>query len=188
MPTVLITGINGFVAVHTAVKYLENGWNVRGTVRSADKGDKAIALPVFKQYKDKIDYVIVEDLIKGDFSEALKGVDAIAHCASPWHFNGKKWAEYRDPAVQGTTNILEQAAKVESKSTPVLRRSHSLVGVKNCAIVSSFAAVGDCVKPFAEQKGRVYTEDDWLPQTEEDCEKAEKDDKCVPPRTRGAIR
>jgi nucleoside-diphosphate-sugar epimerase len=116
MPTVLITGINGFVAVHTAVKYLENGWNVRGTVRSADKGDKALALPCFKQYKDKVDYVIVEDLIKGDFSEALKGVDAIAHCASPWHFNGKKWAEYRDPAVKGTTNVLEQAAKVESES------------------------------------------------------------------------
>jgi nucleoside-diphosphate-sugar epimerase len=125
MPTVLITGINGFVAVHTAVKYLENGWNVRGTVRSADKGDKALGLPCFKQYKDKIDYVIVEDLIKGDFSEALKGVDAIAHCASPWHFNGKKWAEYRDPAVKGTTNILEQAAKVESESQPYLLRETS---------------------------------------------------------------
>ena len=128
MPTVLITGINGFVAVHTAVKYLENGWNVRGTVRSADKGDKALALPCFKQYKDKIDYVIVEDLIKGDFSEALKGVDSIAHCASPWHFNGKKWAEYRDPAVTGTTNVLEQAAKVESESRLLLlQRSRLMV-------------------------------------------------------------
>ena len=35
------------------------------------------------------------------------------------------------------------------------------------------------MKPFAEQKGRVYTEDDWLPQTEADCEKAEKDEKYV---------
>lgn len=182
MPTVLITGINGFVAVHTAVKYLENGWNVRGTVRSADKGDKALALPVFKQYKDKIDYVIVEDLIKGDFSEALKGVDAIAHCASPWHFNGKKWAEYRDPAVKGTTNVLEQAAKVDSESSG-LRIFPGIVangsGVKNCAIISSFAAVGDCMKPYSEQKGRVYTEDDWLPQTEKDCEDAEKSEKYV---------
>jgi nucleoside-diphosphate-sugar epimerase len=116
MPTVLITGINGFVAIHTAVKYLENGWNVRGTVRSSDKGDKALALPVFKQYKDKINYVVVEDLIEGDFTEALNGVDAVAHCASPWHFNGKKWSEYRDPAVKGTTNVLEQAAKVDSES------------------------------------------------------------------------
>ena len=117
MPTVLITGINGFVAVHTAVQYLENGWNVRGTVRSKDKGDKAMALPCFSQYKGKIDYVLIEDLIEGDFTEALKGVDAIAHCASPCHFNGKTWAEYRDPAVKGTANILEQAAKVESASS-----------------------------------------------------------------------
>lgn len=116
MPTVLITGINGFVAIHTAVQYLDNGWSVRGTVRSKDKGDKAIALPCFSKYRGKIDYVLVEDLIEGDFSEALKGVNAIAHCASPWHFNGKTWAEYRDPAVKGTTNILEQAAKVDSES------------------------------------------------------------------------
>lgn len=167
MPTVLITGINGFVAVHTAVQYLENGWNVRGTVRSKEKGDKALALPCFKQYKEKINYVIVEDLIKGDFSEALKGVDAIAHCASPWHFNGKKWSDYRDPAVEGTSNILEQAAKIDS--------------VKNCAIISSFAAVGDCLKPYSEQKGRVYTENDWLPQTEKDCEEAEKNNHPMAP-------
>lgn len=119
MPTVLISGINGFVAVHTAVQYLENGWHVRGTVRSKAKGDSAIALPCFKQYQGKIDYVIVEDLIQGDFTEALKGVDAVAHCASPWHFNGKTWAEYRDPAVKGTTNILEQAAKVSSRCLSV---------------------------------------------------------------------
>jgi hypothetical protein len=50
-------------------------------------------------------------------------------------------------------------------------------GVKGCAIVSSFAAVGDCMKPYNEQVGRVYTEDDWLPQTEKDCEEAEKNEK-----------
>jgi hypothetical protein len=50
-------------------------------------------------------------------------------------------------------------------------------GVKGCAIVSSFAAVGDCMKPYSEQVGRVYTEDDWLPQTEKDCEEAEKNEK-----------
>jgi hypothetical protein len=39
--------------------------------------------------------------------------------------------------------------------------------------VSSFAAVGDFSKPFYEQKGKVYTEDDWLSWTEEDCEKVD---------------
>jgi nucleoside-diphosphate-sugar epimerase len=77
MPTVLITGLNGFVAVHTAVVYLENGWNVRGTVRSQEKGDKVKALPCFKEYQGKVETVILEDLIKGDYTEALKGVDAV---------------------------------------------------------------------------------------------------------------
>jgi len=160
MPTVLITGINGFVAIHTAVQFLENGWDVRGTVRSEEKGKKALAVPAFEKYQGKVAYVIVEDLIEGDFTEALEGVEAVAHCASPWHFNGKSWSEYRDPAVQGTTRILEQAAKVPS--------------VKGAAIVSSFAAVGDFSTPFYKQDGRVYSEDDWLAWTDEDCEKADE--------------
>jgi nucleoside-diphosphate-sugar epimerase len=78
MPTVLITGINGFVAVHTAVKFLENGWNVRGTARSSSKGESALALPVFEKYKGKVDFVVVEDLINGDFTEALEDVEAVS--------------------------------------------------------------------------------------------------------------
>jgi nucleoside-diphosphate-sugar epimerase len=79
MPTVLITGLNGFVAVHTAVVYLQNGWNVRGTVRSEEKGEKVLALPCFEKYEGKIEYVLLEDLIKGDYTDALKGVDAVGH-------------------------------------------------------------------------------------------------------------
>jgi nucleoside-diphosphate-sugar epimerase len=133
MPTVLITGLNGFVAVHTALVYLANGWDVRGTFRSQSKADKTLAIPSWGDAveKGKVVAFIVEDLMEGDFTKALEGVDAvsssfvrgshthplvqIAHCASPWHFNGKSWAaDYRDPAVRGTTNILEQAAKVPS--------------------------------------------------------------------------
>lgn len=82
MPTVLITGINGFVAIHTAVQFLENGWDVRGTVRSEEKGKKALAVPAFEKYKGKVTYVIVEDLIEGDFTEALEGVEAVSAIAS----------------------------------------------------------------------------------------------------------
>ncbi|ORX39572.1 hypothetical protein BD324DRAFT_575517 [Kockovaella imperatae] len=155
MPTVLITGLNGFVAVHTAVIFLSNGWSVRGTVRSKEKAEKVKSLPVLKEYVDqgKVELVILEDLIEGDFSEALKGVDGVAHCASPWHFNGKKWEDYREPAVKGTTRIIEQAADVPS--------------VKSIAVVSSFASIGDFSKPATEQAGRVYTEEDWCPNTDE---------------------
>lgn len=37
-PTVTITGINGYIASHTGLKFLQDGgFNVRGTVRSRDK-------------------------------------------------------------------------------------------------------------------------------------------------------
>lgn len=78
MSTVLITGLNGFVAVHAAVVYLKNGWSVRGTVRSQDKADKVKALSAFKDYPGKVEVVIIKDLIEGDYTEALKGVDAVS--------------------------------------------------------------------------------------------------------------
>lgn len=81
MPTVLITGLNGFVAVHTALIFLKNGWKVKGTVRSMEKGEKVKALPVFKDSKD-IELTVVEDLVEGDFTEALKGVDAVSRACN----------------------------------------------------------------------------------------------------------
>lgn len=77
MPTVLVTGINAFVGVHTALYFLERGWNVKGTVRSQKKGDAVLALPALKEHKDKIETVVVEDLITGDFSQGLDGADAV---------------------------------------------------------------------------------------------------------------
>ena len=79
--TVLVTGVSGFIATHVALRFLENGWNVRGTVRSEDKGKKVAELPCFKSYGDKLSFTVVEDLVSGDFTEAVKGVDAVAHTA-----------------------------------------------------------------------------------------------------------
>jgi uncharacterized protein YbjT (DUF2867 family) len=108
--TVLVTGASGFVAVWIVRDLLERGFNVRGTVRDAKKGE--YLKKVFKSYADsgKFEFVIVGDMIEvnyfprssqsitrakhafyiqpGSFDEAIKGVDAIAHTASPFHFDG----------------------------------------------------------------------------------------------------
>ena len=45
---------------------------------------KAEALrKAYAKYGDRVDIVVVEDLIKGDFTDALKGVSAVIHAASP---------------------------------------------------------------------------------------------------------
>jgi nucleoside-diphosphate-sugar epimerase len=79
--TVLVTGISGFVATHVALRFLENGWNVRGTVRSDDKAKKVADLPCFKPFSKQLSFTIVKDLVSGDFTEAVKGCDAVAHTA-----------------------------------------------------------------------------------------------------------
>jgi nucleoside-diphosphate-sugar epimerase len=76
MPRVLITGLNGFVAVHVAKVFLDEGWSVRGTVRSQSKVHRVRSLPVFED--KEIEVVILDDLINGDFTEALDGVDAVS--------------------------------------------------------------------------------------------------------------
>jgi hypothetical protein len=53
------------------------------------------------------------------------------------------------------------------------------LGVKAVSLISSFAAIGDCMKPATEQDGKVYTEADWLPQSEQDCEKTDTKSKYV---------
>jgi hypothetical protein len=82
---VLVTGANGFLATWVVKKYLEAGYSVRGTVRSLSKS--AFLNDKFAHYGERFELVVVEDITKdGAFDEAVKGVDAIAHTASPFHF------------------------------------------------------------------------------------------------------
>ena len=57
---VLVTGANGFVAVWLIRNLLEQGFSVRGTIRTASKGDHL--REVFKAYGDKLELVIVPDI------------------------------------------------------------------------------------------------------------------------------
>ena len=82
---VLVTGANGYLAGWVVKKYLEEGYSVRGTVRSLIKS--AFLLDKFSSYGDRFELVVVEDITKdGAFDEAVKGVDVIAHTASPFNF------------------------------------------------------------------------------------------------------
>lgn len=73
--TVLVTGVNGLIASHVADQLIQAGYNVKGTVRSEDKG-KMMAETFEKRYsgKDAFSYVVVEDMSTKDaFHDAIKG-------------------------------------------------------------------------------------------------------------------
>ncbi|KAK2464723.1 hypothetical protein APHAL10511_003299 [Amanita phalloides] len=108
---ILVTGANGFIATYAIRDLLEQGYAVRGTVRSEARGE--FVRNEFRSYDDRFELAIVEDVIKeGAFDEAVKGVDAILHLAAPVlkKFNHPK--EVIDPAVNGTLGILRSAQAV----------------------------------------------------------------------------
>jgi nucleoside-diphosphate-sugar epimerase len=100
---ILVSGANGYIAVWIVRVLLERGFSVRGTVRSESKA--GYLRKMFSSYGDKHEVVVVEDITKvctfqlswlhynshrcirqeGAFDEVVKGVDAIAHTASPFH-------------------------------------------------------------------------------------------------------
>jgi nucleoside-diphosphate-sugar epimerase len=139
---VLVTGANGYLAVWTVKKYLEAGYSVRGTVRSLSKS--AFLKEQFAEYGERLELVVVEDITKdGAFDEAVKGVDAIAHTASPFHFNATEPDELIVPAVRGTTTILHSALKYGTN-------------VKRIVLTSSLAAIRE-----ADPNPRTYDETNW---------------------------
>ncbi|EMC92843.1 hypothetical protein BAUCODRAFT_37757 [Baudoinia panamericana UAMH 10762] len=153
---VLLTGGSGFIAAHVLDILLERGHSVVTTVRSSSKGQKI--LDNHKSYnKDKLNFVIVEDIAKeGAFDDAVKSdppFEAVVHTASPFHFNVTDvQKELLDPAVIGTTGILKSI----KKSAPT---------VKRVVITSSFASI---INPFkGTWPDHTYSEQDWNPITEQ---------------------
>lgn len=59
---ILVSGANGFIAVWLIRSLLEQGYSVRGTVRSMEKS--AFLVDMFKSYDDKFELVVVEDITK----------------------------------------------------------------------------------------------------------------------------
>lgn len=120
---VLITGVTGFIASHTADQFLEAGYRVRGTARSQEKAQWLYDLFDEKYGKDKFHAVIVPDMMAdGAFDDAVQGVDGIVHMASVLTFSNKV-DEVIPPSVKGALNILTSATKEPKIKSLVLTSS-----------------------------------------------------------------
>jgi nucleoside-diphosphate-sugar epimerase len=153
--TILVTGASGFVAAHVIEVFLAAGYKVRGTVRSESTGERVRqAHPNFPA--EQLEFAIVPDIsTPGAFDEAVKGVDGVIHTASPFTFAVTDFdKDLFEPAVKGTTSVLQAVKKNNSK-------------VKRVVITSSFASVLDPTKGL--RPGYTYTEADWNPVSAQDA-------------------
>ncbi|CAJ2507348.1 Uu.00g085340.m01.CDS01 [Anthostomella pinea] len=150
--TVLITGLNGYVAGRTAENALKNGYRVRGTVRKLAAGTKVKeALCALGYAADDIEVVEVSMICKaGALDEAARGCSAILHLASPLREAHTLPApEVVSLAFDSTSSILESALKAGPQ-------------LQSVVYMSSAAAVFDM--PAAR---RTHTEKDWNTTAEE---------------------
>ncbi|KAK5685260.1 hypothetical protein LTS10_003338 [Elasticomyces elasticus] len=129
---VLVTGGTGFIGFATLKKALEDGYTVRAAVRSEAKADNLRTNPSIKKFASNFSFVVVPDILAPHaFDEAVKGVKYILHLASPLttgiSLEDDLDAHVIQPAVRGTLEVLESAAKEAS--------------VKRIVICSSIVAI-----------------------------------------------
>ncbi|KLU84618.1 hypothetical protein MAPG_03658 [Magnaporthiopsis poae ATCC 64411] len=138
---VLLTGLNGYIAAQTAAALLAAGYSVRGSVRKSSSAAQVVA--ALAKYGDRLEVVEVPDITApGAFDEAVKGVTAVAHLATPVSLSFGDPAPVLKTAVEGTTRVLESSVKEPS--------------IKSFVLMSSIAAIFG-----PKSDGHVFTENDW---------------------------
>ncbi|MEK6753200.1 MAG: aldehyde reductase [Chloroflexota bacterium] len=141
---ILVTGASGFVAIHTIIQLLEQGYNVRGTLRTLSReAEVHETISKVVQINDRLEILPADLEQDSGWDEAMKDVEYVLHIASPFPlFEPKHEDELIIPAVQGTLRVLRAAHKAK---------------VKRVVQVSSNAAISS----GHEGENKTFTEADW---------------------------
>ncbi len=104
---VLLNGISGWIAKHTAIELLNAGYEVLGTIRNKNLVDQTKQTISKYASTEKLSFVEL-DLLKDDgWNEAAKGCRYIFHVASPFPMKVSSNRESLLPvAVDGTLRVL----------------------------------------------------------------------------------
>lgn len=146
---VLLTGITGYIGKHIALRLLNAGFRVRGSLRDLDRADevRAALRPHLRDpsaLAQALEFTRLDLEDDAGWDTAMAGVDVLMHRASPFPL-----AEPKDegallrPAVEGTLRAL---------------RAANAGGVERVILTSSVAAIQS-----RELSGdrEALTEDDW---------------------------
>lgn len=143
-PTVLVTGASGFIAIHCIIQLLEQGWRVRGTLRSlAREPELRATLAKFTPHGHRLELTPADLLDDSGWEAAARGCDYALHVASPFPLaEPKDEQDLIRPAREGTLRALKACAQA---------------GVRRVALTSSIVAVS-YGHPAAKTH---FSEDDW---------------------------
>ncbi|BEV04059.1 aldehyde reductase [Chryseobacterium gambrini] len=143
--TILVTGGTGFLGIHTVLQLLQQGYEVKTTLRSLSKKDtiiKALEEGGFTDFS-QLSFVEADLTSDNNWDEAVKDCDYVLHVASPFPAQDPKDEnELIIPARDGALRVLKASRDA---------------GVKRVVLTSSFAAVGYS----KDIKDHIFTEEDW---------------------------
>lgn len=141
---VLVTGISGFLGGHVALQLLEQGYIVRGSVRSLDKADRVKAtLAANGADVNRLEFVALDLSSDKGWAEAMSGARYLQHVASPFVIEQPRDKnELIRPAVEGTRRALNAALKA---------------GVERIVLTSSIAAIVYGHTDYS----KTFTTTDW---------------------------
>jgi len=143
---VLVTGVSGYLGSHVVDILVKEGHRVRGTVRSARLATNKEAYTV---YGKAVEIYALDDLIAGDYTDALKDASGVIHVAAPLAGKAVSAQDAIDVSVEGTLNIFRQAEKA---------------GITKFSYVSSIITYSNA---FFQGDYTNLTDDQWLPVSKE---------------------
>lgn len=144
--TILLTGVSGFIAKRVALKLLQAGYEVRGTLRRMDRAAEVTAAlkPALDdpQALSRLSFAGCDLTADDGWEAAMDGVGAVVHTASPLPLAEPKLPdELIRPALQGTRRVL---------------RAAQAAGVRRVVMTSSVAAV------HSIGATKLHDEADWV--------------------------
>ncbi len=149
MKKVLLTGASGYIGKHITLQLLNQGYEVRASVRNLAKSSEVIDavtphLLDKSNLEERLTFIELDLEKDAGWDVALKDIDVLMHTASPFPIaSPKDENELIRPAVDGTLRALKAA---------------KLAGVKRVILTSSNAAVYGCELPEGKA---AYDETMW---------------------------
>lgn len=142
--TVLVTGGSGFIASYCIIALLNNGYQVKATLRSLKKAGlvkEMLGAGGISNF-EHLSFAEADLENEANWEKAVAGCQYVIHVASPTPYtNATTEDDFVIPAKNGVLFVLRAAKKA---------------GVKRVVLTSAFGAVG-----MGTVKTTPYTEADW---------------------------
>ena len=97
---ILITGVNGFIGLHTVLHFLKSGYQVCATVRTDAQGQKVRQTLANHVETGKLEFICADLTRDEGWDQTVAGCEFVLHLASPFPAEAPKNADVMQKIAQ----------------------------------------------------------------------------------------